>query len=328
MGREPMTTNFIRRAAGLSALLGPTAAFAQGEPQGLPIIGIPVPGGTGYQPAVTEVARDLHWLSNAVHGIMAGIVILVTLLLAVVVLRYNRRSNPTPARFTHNSKLEITWTLAPVLVLIVIGSFSLPVLFKPMEIPDPDLTIKVTGNQWNWSYEYPDYAMNFDSLMLQRDELAAFGYTDNEWLLATDTSVVVPVGAVVKLQVTGSDVIHSWTIPAFGVKMDAVPGRLAETWFAADTIGIYFGQCSELCGLNHTYMPITVKVVSQDAYDAWLDWAIDEYGGTRPGDAAADAPPGAAVAAEPAAEAAPAEAAPAAEETPAEAAEEPAEPAH
>ncbi len=291
-----MTTNWIRRAAGLSALLAPTGVLAQGEPQGLPIIGIPVPGGTGYQPAVTELARDMHWLSDAVHLIMIGIVIFVTALLAIVVLRFNRRSNPTPAGFTHNSKLEITWTLAPVLILIVIGSFSLPVLFKQLEIPDPDLTIKVTGNQWNWSYEYPDYEMSFLSVMLQRDELEAHGYTDNEWLLATDTSVVVPVGAVVKLQVTGSDVIHSWTIPAFGVKMDAVPGRLAETWFSADTVGIYFGQCSELCGLNHTFMPITVKVVSQEAYDAWLDWAIDEYGGTRPGDAAAEAPPGAAAA--------------------------------
>jgi cytochrome c oxidase subunit 2 len=354
MGQKPMTTNWIRRAAGLSALLAPAGALAQGEPQGLPIIGIPVPGGTGYQPAVTELARDIHWLSDVVHLIMILIVIFVTALLAIVVLRFNRRSNPRPAGFTHNSKLEITWTLAPVLILIVIGSFSLPVLFKELEIPDPDLTIKVTGNQWNWSYEYPDYEMSFLSVMLQRDELEAHGYTDNEWLLATDTSVVVPVGAVVKLQVTGSDVIHSWTIPAFGVKMDAVPGRLNETWFAADTVGIYFGQCSELCGLNHTYMPITVKVVSQDAYDAWLDWAIDEYGGTRPGDAAAEVPPGAAVAEEPAAADTPAEdgaadeqatpteeteaaiqaeqgleaeAAGEAEETPADAAEEPVEPA-
>jgi cytochrome c oxidase subunit 2 len=282
-----MTTNWISRAIGVLALLTAAGAHAQGDPQGLPVIGVPVPGGTAYQPAATQVARDMHWLSDAVHLIMFGIVLLVTVLLAIVVLRYNRRANPNPARFTHNSKLEITWTLAPVLILIAIGSFSLPVLFKQMEIPEPDLTIKTTGNQWFWSYEYPDYEMSFDSLMLARDQLAEYGYSEDLYLLATDTSVVVPVGAVVKLQVTGSDVIHSWTIPSFGVKLDAVPGRLAETWFQADQEGIYFGQCSELCGLNHAYMPITVKVVSQEAYDAWLDWALEEYGGRRPEQVAA-----------------------------------------
>ncbi len=229
---------------------------------------------------------------------MFAVVLLVMVLLATVILRFNRRANPTPARFTHNSRLEIAWTLVPVLILIVIGSFSLPVLFKQLEVPEPDVTIKVTGNQWYWSYEYPDYEMTFDSLLLPREDLAANGYSDDLYLLATDTSVVVPVGAVVKLLVTGSDVIHSWTIPSFGVKMDAVPGRLAETWFAAELEGIYFGQCSELCGKDHSYMPITVKVVSQEAYDAWLDWAIGEYGGTRP-DAVAETPAaGAAAAAE------------------------------
>lgn len=256
--------------------------MAQGEPQGLPVIGIPVPGGTGYQPAVTEVARDMHWLSNFVHGIMLVIVALVTILILYAAFRFSRGRNPEPARFTHNSRIEIAWTLGPVLILIVIGSFSLPVLFKEMEIPEPDLTIKTTGNQWFWTYEYPDYDMVFDSLMLQQDELEAFGYEPEHWMLATDTAVVVPVDAVVKLQVTGADVIHAWAMPSFGVKLDAVPGRLAETWFRAEQEGIYFGQCSELCGLNHTFMPITVKVVSQEAYDAWLDWAIDEFGGTRP----------------------------------------------
>ena len=355
IGRVGMTkTTVTGLGAMLFAALAAASALAQpaGEPQGLPVIGVPVPGGTGYQPAVTSVAQDMHWLSDVVHGIMLVIVVFVTALLGIVVLRYNRGRNRDAAHFTHNSKLEITWTLAPVLILIVIGSFSLPVLFKQMEIPDPDLTVKATGNQWFWSYDYPDHDMSFDSLMLARDDLAAHGYTDDLYLLATDTALVVPVGAVVKVQVTGSDVIHSWTIPAFGVKLDAVPGRLAETWFAADTEGVYFGQCSELCGLNHSYMPITVKVVSQEAYDAWLDWAIDAYGGTRPADAAAEAPLGAAVAGEPAVAAPPdaaaeeqatpaeetdaaiqdeqgldAEAAGEAEETPAEAAEDPAAPA-
>ncbi|MCB1371555.1 MAG: cytochrome c oxidase subunit II [Rhodobacteraceae bacterium] len=292
-----MTTR-IGAALGFAALWAATGAFAQGEPTGLPIIGAPVPGGTGYQPASSPVAEDMHWLSHWVHGIMFGVVLLVMVLLAIVVLRFNRRSNPTAARFTHNSRLEIAWTLLPVLILILIGSFSLPVLFKQLEVPEPDLTIKVTGNQWYWSYEYPDYEISFDSLLLPREDLEAHGYSDEYYLLAADNSVVVPVGAVVELLVTGSDVIHSWTIPAFGVKMDAVPGRLADTWFSANQEGIYFGQCSELCGKDHAYMPITVKVVSQEAYDAWLDWAIDEYGGTRPEAVAAAPAAGAAAAAE------------------------------
>ena len=250
----------------------------------LPVIGAPTPGGVGYQPAATELARDVHWLSGLVHGIMVVIVVFVTALLAVVLLRFNRKANPTPARFTHNTKVEIAWTLVPVLILIVIGSFSLPILFKQLDTPEPDLTVKVTGNQWYWSYEYPDNEFGFDSLMLYRDELAENGYGDDLYLLATDTALVVPVGAAVKLQVTGADVIHSWTIPAFGVKMDAVPGRLNETWFRVDEPGVYFGQCSELCGKDHAYMPITVKALTPEDFSAWLDWAIDEYGGVR-GDA-------------------------------------------
>jgi cytochrome c oxidase subunit 2 len=158
----------------------------------------------------------------------------------------------------------------PVVILVFIGAFSLPVLFKQQEIPEADITIKVTGYQWFWGYEYVDHGVRFESYMLARDELESYGYSQDEYLLATDTAVVVPIGATVVMQVTGADVIHSWTIPAFGVKQDAVPGRLAELWFAAEREGIYFGQCSELCGKDHAYMPITVKVVSQETYDAWL----------------------------------------------------------
>jgi cytochrome c oxidase subunit 2 len=293
-----MKTNRI----GLGAFLLATAAtgsWAQpaGEPRDLPVIGAPTPGGINYQPAVTEVAHDMHWLSHWVHGIMLVIVVFVVALLGTVILRYNQRSNPTPGTFTHNTRLEIGWTLLPVLILIFIGSFSLPVLFKQLEVPQPDLTIKATGNQWYWSYLYPDNEVSFDSLLLPRENLAAYGYSDDLYLLATDTAVVVPVGAVVHMQVTGADVIHAWTIPAFGVKIDAVPGRLNETWFRAEEEGIYFGQCSELCGKDHSYMPITVKVVSQEAYDAWLAWAIEEYGGTT--GVAEEPAAGAAAAAEP-----------------------------
>ncbi|WP_424933619.1 cytochrome c oxidase subunit II [Amaricoccus macauensis] len=269
-------------AFGGMALAG--SAFAQegGEPRDLPVIGVPTPGGTYYQPAVTELAHDIHWLSGGVHTIMVLIVLFVTALLAYVIIKFNKKSNPNPARFTHNTKIEIAWTLIPVLILILIGSFSLPILFKQLEIPESDVTVKAIGNQWYWTYEYPDYEMVFDSLMLPKEDLAEYGYTEDHWLLATDTAMVVPVGAVVKMQITGADVIHSWTIPSFGVKMDAVPGRLAETWFEAEEEGIYFGQCSELCGKDHSYMPITVKVVSEEAYEAWLDWAIEEHGGVRP----------------------------------------------
>jgi cytochrome c oxidase subunit 2 len=256
----------------------PPPAFVMPE---LEVIGKPIPGGVNYQPAVTSVAEDTHWLSHWVHVVMVAIVLLVTALLAIVVVKFNRKANPNPARFTHNTKLEIAWTLVPVLILILIGSFSLPILFKQLEIPEPDLTIKATGNQWYWNYEYSDNEFSFDSILLPREDLAANGYTDDVYLLATDTAMVVPVGAVVRMQMTGADVIHSWTVPAFGVKMDAVPGRLNETWFEVDRPGVYFGQCSELCGKDHAFMPITVKALEPADYEAWLNWAIDEYGGTR-----------------------------------------------
>ena len=265
--------------AGMSAM----PALAQDK---LEIIGVPIDRGLGFQPAVTELARDLQWLDAMILYIITAIVVFVTALMGYVIIRYNRRANPNPASFTHNSPVEIAWTVIPVLILTVIGVYSLPVLFKQQEIPEADLTIKVTGNQWYWGYEYVDHGFGFDSFMIGdgkvlndevEAELVAAGYTRDEFLLATDTAVVVPVGQIVVMQLTGADVIHSWTIPAFGVKQDAVPGRLAQLWFKAEKEGVYFGQCSELCGKDHAYMPITVKVVSQEAYEEWLKGAIDEY---------------------------------------------------
>jgi len=270
--------------AGMSAM----PALAQ---DGLEIIGIPIDRGLGFQPAVTELARDLQWLDAMILYIITAIVVFVTTLMGYVIIRYNRRANPNPASFTHNSPVEIAWTVIPVLILTVIGVYSLPVLFKQQEIPEADLTIKVTGNQWYWGYEYVDHGFGFDSFMIGdgkvlndevEAELVAAGYTRDEFLLATDTAVVVPVGQIVVMQLTGADVIHSWTIPAFGVKQDAVPGRLAQLWFKAEKEGVYFGQCSELCGKDHAYMPITVKVVSQEAYEEWLKGAIDEYATLAP----------------------------------------------
>ena len=280
---------FTKVATLLVATMISGAAWAQDGITGLTTIGKPVDGAYGFQPAATELARDIHWLDGMVNWIIGAICLFVTLLLIWVIVRYNQRTNKNAARFTHHSTVEVIWTVVPILVLIVIGSFSLPILFKQLEIPEADMTIKVTGSQWYWTYEYTDNEFEFDSYMIGagepglteavKAELAEYGYAEDEYLLATDNAVVVPVNAVVRLQLTGADVIHSWAIPAFGVKLDAVPGRLNETWFSADVEGVYFGQCSELCGKDHSYMPITVKVVSQRVYDAWLIRATEEFAG-------------------------------------------------
>jgi cytochrome c oxidase subunit 2 len=278
---------FKSLALGLTAALGAAPAFAQNA---LETVGRPVDAGIGFQPAATELARDLQWLDGMILIIITAITLFVTALLAYCIVRYNRRANPNPASFTHNTPIEIAWTVGPILILVFIGAFSLPVLFKQQEIPESDLTIKVTGYQWYWGYEYVGEDLAYDSYMIGSPftggdnrmspeveaQLIEAGFEKEDFLLATDTSVIVPVGKTVVMQVTAADVIHSWTIPAFGVKQDAVPGRLAELWFNAEKEGIYFGQCSELCGLSHAYMPITVKVVSEAAYDAWLAASKEE----------------------------------------------------
>ena len=256
-----------------------TSAKAQDALEGLEVVGIPVDGKLGFQPAVTEVMRDIQWLDNFLLIIITVISLFVTALLIICIVKFNRKANPTPATFTHNTALEIGWTVIPIIILIAIIPPSLTLLFKQMEIPKADVTIKAIGNQWYWTHEYVDHEFGFDSFMLAKDELEENGYAPETYLMATDTAVVVPVNKTVVVQVTGADVIHAWTIPAFGVKQDAVPGRLAELWFKAEREGVYFGQCSELCGKDHSYMPITVKVVSEEAYEAWLDGAIQEYAG-------------------------------------------------
>ncbi len=294
-------TNFVTKLSATAVMaLASAAATAQQVGQDLQVVGAPVAGATGFQPASSELARDLQWLDGMIMVIITAITIFVVALLGYVIVRYNQRANPKPATFTHNSPLEIAWTIVPILILVFIGAFSLPTLFKQQEIPDGDVVIKVTGHQWYWTYEYVDDAVLFDSYMIGQpstlsgeDEtagaqayvrseamnavLARYGYDSDHFLLATDNAVVVPVGAVVVMQVTADDVIHSWALPAMGVKQDGVPGRLAQLWFAAEQEGVFFGQCSELCGKDHAYMPITVKVVSQEAYDAWLAAAKEEF---------------------------------------------------
>ncbi|MCA0919496.1 cytochrome c oxidase subunit II [Pseudooceanicola nanhaiensis] len=269
----------MRKIFSLTALMATFLAAPTLAQDGLETVGKPHSGGMGFQTAATELARDLQWLDHMILYIITAIVIFVCILLGLVIVRYNSKANPTPAKFTHNSPLEIAWTLGPVMILVFIGAFSLPVLFKQQEIPEGDIHIKVTGYQWYWGYEYTDHDFGFESFLLQKEQLAEYGYNDDEYLLATDTAVVVPVGKVIVMDVTGADVIHSWTIPAFGVKQDAVPGRLAQLWFKAEKEGVYFGQCSELCGKDHAYMPITVKVVSEEAYEEWLTGAKEEYAG-------------------------------------------------
>ena len=271
--------------AGLTVALLGGAVHAQS----LEVIGHPLPKGVGFQPAVTELAEGMQGLDHMLLYIVTAITLFVTGLLIYVIIRFNAKANPTPAKFTHNTPIEIAWTLIPVVILIFIGSFSLPELFKQQDFTkvQADVVIKATGNQWYWSYEYIDQDVAFDSYMIGspatgganmmtpdvEKQLADAGYAKEDFLLATDTAVVIPVGKVILMQVTATDVIHSWKIPAFGSMQDAVPGRIAQTWFKAEKEGIYFGQCSELCGQMHAYMPITVKVVSEAAYAKWLEGA-------------------------------------------------------
>ncbi len=252
------------QSAGLAGLI--TAASAVG----FAWADQPVDKGYALQAPVTEVARDITFFHDA---ILLPIIVLISLfvagLLAYCVIRFNKQANPVPAKFTHNTTIEIVWTLIPVLILVGISAFSFPLLYKEDQTPAKyDMTLKVTGHQWYWSYEYTDAeGVGFDANMLPQDEAKAAG---KPYLLGTDNAVVVPVGKVVRVQVTASDVIHSWAMPSFGVKMDAVPGRLNEAWFRVDKPGVYYGQCSEICGVKHAYMPVEIKAVPQAEFDAWI----------------------------------------------------------
>jgi len=233
----------------------------------------------GFSEPATELMSDvISFHSYILMPIITGISILVLALLLYIVYRYNSNRNHTASMTTHNTLIEVLWTVIPVILLIIIAIPSFRILYTAETIPKADLTIKAIGNQWYWSYEYPDYDdFSFDANMLQDDELS----DPSLRLLETDTQIVVPVNKVVKLLITSNDVLHAWTIPAFAVKKDAVPGRLNETWFKAEKTGTYYGQCSELCGPKHAFMPINVKVVSQDEFDDWLNFAKEEYASSK-----------------------------------------------
>ena len=233
----------------------------------------------GFSEPATELMSDvIAFHSYILMPIITGISILVLALLLYIAYRYNSNRNQIASTTTHNTVIEVLWTVIPVILLIIIAIPSFRILYTAETIPKADLTIKAIGNQWYWSYEYPDYDdFTFDANMLQDEELS----DPSLRLLETDTQIVVPVNKVVKLLITSNDVLHAWTIPAFAVKKDAVPGRLNETWFKAEKTGTYYGQCSELCGPKHAFMPINVKVVSQDEFDNWLNFAKEEYASSK-----------------------------------------------
>ncbi len=262
-------------AASFIVMLMALPAFAE-LPQN-----VPQDKAFGFQPAVTEVARQIQVFHNLwLMPIITMIMVLVTLLLLYIFIKFNRKANPEPMRFSHNSLIEVIWTLIPVLILIVIAVPSFRLLYLEDEIPEADMTIKAIGVQWYWDYEYTDPAgdpaktLSYSSIMLDAEEAKAAG---KPRLLGVDNPLVVPVGKTVRVIVTASDVLHAFAVPAFGVKIDAVPGRLNETWFKVDEPGIYYGQCSELCGSRHAYMPIEVHVMPQADYDAWFAKTQAEY---------------------------------------------------
>ncbi len=248
------------------------ATFAAAPAWAQELMGQPTPGGIGLQPAASPLKVEAHHFHDIIlMPIITAITLLVLGLIIWIVVRYNKKRNPTPARWSHNTLVEVIWTVLPVLILVFIALFSFRLLFAYHNMPTPDLTVKATGNQWNWSYEYPDQGIaEYVSNMLPEDEIAARGMPHSLYRLAADEPIVVPVGKTVRVLVTAADVIHAFALPAFGLKTDAIPGRVNETWFKADRVGTFYGQCSELCGVDHAFMPIEIRVVTQAEFEAWV----------------------------------------------------------
>ena len=231
-------------------------------------LGQPAPWEYKLQGSATEVMDFITVFHDSLLVVITLITLFVLALLVIVVVKFNAKANPVPSRTTHNTLVEVAWTLIPVLILVGIAIPSFRLLFLELDIPKADLTIKATGNQWNWTYTYPDDKIEFTSIMLSEADRAKLASPPPR-LLGVDHAMVVPVDKIVRIQTTGSDVIHSFAMPAFGIKIDAIPGRLNETWFKATKLGIYYGQCSELCGKDHAFMPIVVKVVNDKDYADW-----------------------------------------------------------
>jgi cytochrome c oxidase subunit II len=239
-------------------------------------LGQPTPWELGLQDAATPVMADIASFHTFVLWIVTAITIFVLVLLLICIFRFNARANPTPSRTTHNTPIEVMWTIVPVIILVLIAIPSFRLLFTELDVPTPDLTVKATGKQWYWSYAYPDNGnFEFDSLIVAEKDLKPGDLR----LLTVDNELVVPVNKVVHVLVTGADVIHSFAVPSFGIKIDAVPGRINDTWFKATMTGVFHGQCSELCGKDHSFMPITVRVVNDNDFTAWVAQAKQKYAG-------------------------------------------------
>ena len=249
--------------AGLVLVTG-GSAFAE--------LGQPAPWEYKLQEAGSPVMDNIIWFHNVLLVVITVITLFVLALLIAVVVKFNAKANPVPSKTTHNTLIEVAWTLIPVLILVGIAVPSFRLLFLELDVPKADLTIKVTGKQWYWSYAYPDNGkFEFDSLLVQDKQPR---------LLGVDNEMVVPVNKVVRIQTTGADVIHSFAVPAFGIKIDSIPGRLNETWFKATKVGMYYGQCSELCGKDHAFMPIAVRVVNDQEFASWVEGAKKKYAST------------------------------------------------
>lgn len=235
-----------------------------------------VPWQMGFQDAFSPVAHDMHDFHNLLLIIITAITLFVLALLIYVVVRFNRKANPTPSKTSHNTLIEILWTVVPILILVAIAVPSFKLLYFGDRVEKADMTLKAVGYQWYWGYEYVDHeGLEFEAVMLEDDERSA----DQPRLLATDNAIVLPIDTNIRLLVTAEDVLHAWAMPAFGVKIDAVPGRLNETWMRIEKEGTYYGQCSELCGSRHGFMPIMVKAVSKEDYAKWLVEAKEEFAG-------------------------------------------------
>ena len=253
MSRGQMGRRLLGFAVAGMALVTGGAAFAE--------TGQPAPWQYGLQESASPVMEQIAWFHNWLVWIITVITLFVLALLIIVMVKFNAKANPTPSRTTHHTLLEVAWTLIPVLILVAIAVPSFRLLFLELDLPKADLTIKATGKQWYWSYSYPDNGkFEFDSLMASDKQPR---------LLGVDNEMVVPVNKVIRVQTTGADVIHAFAVPAFGIKIDAIPGRLNETWFKATKVGMYYGQCSELCGKDHAFMPIMVQVVPEADFTAW-----------------------------------------------------------
>jgi cytochrome c oxidase subunit 2 len=267
-----MPTMLVRKRLTLVAIT--LVAILMGGEAALAGLGQPSPWQVGLQQSASPVMDNIIWFHDFLLYIITGIAGFVLVLLVVVMVRFNARTNPIPSRTTHNTLIEIAWTLIPIVILMFIAVPSFKLLFFQLNVPPADLTVKATGKQWYWSYSYPDNGQfEFDSLMLKEGERKE----GQPRLLAVDNEMVVPVNKTVRVITTGSDVIHSFAVPSFGIKIDAVPGRINETWFTATREGVYYGQCSELCGKNHAFMPIAVRAVSEQAFSAWVEEAKKKY---------------------------------------------------